>query len=125
MAEKVSAYKCDWCHRCFGRLCDANRHETACSNNPARRHCKTCVHGIMGLDHISTGLDGKEVEVRRPWCAKHDKPMHEKPYYIDCDYGGGFDTGFGYHDEFPLPGTCEYYEYKGKAEWTKEARHEE
>lgn len=117
MPKKVKAFKCDWCSRCYIRLCDINRHESACKNNPARRHCKTCVHGVLAI--IGWKLDDDRepvIENIGPYCDFHDKPIHEKPYFIDCE-----ERGSGYFENiYPVPGTCEHYEYKGKAEWTIE-----
>ena len=31
-----------------------------------------------------------------PYCAYHEKPMSEKPYFIECETNGGLDTGFGW-----------------------------
>ena len=116
MSKQITAFKCDWCSRCFGRLCDVNRHEPACKNNPARRHCKTCVHGVLAIIGWRPDFDGNPViEEIGPYCDHHDKPIHEKPYYIECE-----EQQDGWSPDRPLPGTCYYYEYKGKAEWTKE-----
>jgi len=102
MSKQVNAFRCDWCTRCFGRKCDVNRHEEACNKNPARRHCKTCVHGVMNF-------------VFGPYCNYHKTEMQYKPYFIDCETR----TNYGFEDNpREMPGTCLYYEYKGKAEWT-------
>ena len=116
MSKMVEAYKCDWCSRCFGRKCDVNRHEEACNNNPVRQHCKTCVNGLWTV--ISQTEDAFDrdypVDLYGPFCGYHNKPIFEKPYYIECDthnYGG-------WGPERPVPGTCLAYKYKGKAGWT-------
>jgi hypothetical protein len=116
MPKKVEAWKCDWCHRCFGRLCDANRHEKACNINPLRRNCKTCVHGILAIVGWDSDYQGDPVIERYgAYCGYHNKPMSEKPYYIDCEEGQD-----EYYGDSKMPGTCDHYEYKGKAEWTIE-----
>ena len=134
MPSEVSAFKCDHCHRCFGRINNARIHEDACKNNPARRQCITCIHGTVDTIRVErkyTGFDSISYTYNiytynsAPYCAYHDNtPIHEKPYLIDCETGGGFDTGVGWHDEFPFPGTCHNYEYKGKPGWTKREREE-
>ena len=134
MPSEVSAFKCDHCHRCFGRINNARIHEDACKNNPARRQCITCIHGTVDTIRVErkyTGFDSISYTYNiytynsAPYCAYHDNtPIHEKPYHIDCETGGGFDTGVGWHDEFPFPGTCHNYEYKGKPGWTKREREE-
>jgi|LSQX01.1.fsa_nt_gb hypothetical protein len=129
MASEVTAYKCDFCHRCFGRLNNARIHEAACKNNPERRQCITCIHGTrdaIQVEREHAGFDSISYTYHSaPYCAHHNNtPIHEKPYFIDCDLAGGYDTGFGWIKERPIPGTCEYYEYKGKPGWTKREREE-
>lgn len=117
MATEVKAFKCDWCHRCFTRRNNAETHEVACKNNPERRQCITCVHGIvdeLAFEKFTTNT--------APYCDVHNEPVYKKPYFIECDSSGGFDTGEGFWDEKPMPGTCFYYEYKGKPGWTKKQR---
>ena len=116
MPTKVEAYKCDFCHRCFMRLVNANSHEKACNNNPERRHCKTCVHGVLGVIAQHNDIfDRAVVDDYGPLCNYHKIPMSRKPYYIEC---GTYDNDYG-PDE-PMPGTCLAYEYKGKVGWTKQ-----
>lgn len=116
MSKAVKAYKCDWCSRCFGRKQNADRHEKSCSNNPDRHHCKTCIHGVMGIvDEIEAPIGSYPgYDVYGAYCNYHDKPIRDKPYYIDC----GTENNGGWGPEYPLPGTCIHYEYKGKAGWT-------
>ena len=116
MPSEVKAYKCDWCTRCYRRICDTNRHEKACNNNPARRHCKTCVHGVIAIIGWRPDYNGNPViEDTGPFCDYHEKPIHEKPYFIDCETY----TNYGFEDEpHCASGTCLHYEYKGSAEWT-------
>ena len=101
MPSEVKAYKCDWCARCFGRLLNANQHQAACNNNPKRKNCKTCVHGVMDYS-------------QGPFCDYHKMQIIEKPFFVECDQYQD-----GWSEDRPEPGTCWYYEYKGKAEWTK------
>lgn len=128
MATEIKAFKCDWCSRCFTRRNNAETHEAACKNNPERRQCITCVHGTVDLVRVVREDDGySRMEYSYhtpPYCAIHKEPIHKKPYFIDCDLGGGYDTGFGWIEERPIPGTCEYYEYKGKPGWTRRERKE-
>lgn len=124
MPSEVSAFKCDHCHRCFGRINNARIHEDACKNNPERRQCITCIHGTIDTIHAEsnhTGFDSLSYTYHSaPYCAHHGKPITEKPYFIECDS----DDGGGWYEERPLPSTCHHYEYKGKPGWTKREREE-
>lgn len=128
MSVKVEAFKCEYCGKLLKFPRTAAVHEASCKNNPATRNCITCIHGIKAVIRYAQG--GFEpngdagIEVKGPYCGYHDKPIHEKPYFIDCDNGGGFNTGVGYHPEFPIPYTCFHYENKGKAEWTPAEEYE-
>lgn len=129
MPSKVEAFKCDFCGKLLKLPHTAAVHEAACSHNPAKRHCITCIHGISAVCETVPGWSdpcgpGTDVcEVYGPFCGYHDKPISEKPYFIDCDHGGGFDTGLGWHPDFPMAYTCFHYESKGKAEWTPEKQY--
>jgi len=114
MPSEINGWKCSWCSRCFGRRCDVNRHEDACNNNPMRRHCRTCIHGVIGLISSVKDESGFGYDDLGPYCDYHKKPMNERPYYVECDMN---DTDYG--PEFPIPGTCLAYEYKGCAGWSK------
>lgn len=121
MATKVEAFKCDFCGRLLKLPRTAALHEASCKNNPVARNCITCIHGIFACCAITpdwTDPYGPGTEHSGPYCGYHDKPISEKPYFIDCDTDGGFDTGFGWYPESPIPYTCFHYESKGKAEWT-------
>ena len=127
MPSKVEAFKCDYCGKLLKLPHTAAVHEASCKNNPAKRHCITCIHGISACCATVpdwTDPDGPGTEVYGPYCGYHDKPISEKPYFIECDNGGGFDTRLGWHPEFPLPYTCFHYESKGKAEWTPEDQYD-
>ena len=106
--KKVEAFKCDYCHRCFGRPVDATNHERACQGNPVRRACKTCkwsgYHTITDAD----GINGLTWEHQELWCNHPDidRPMSDKPYFEDCDFENR------YNELVPIPGTCEHYEQK-------------
>ena len=117
MSKAVEAYKCDWCSRCFGRKCDVNRHEEACRNNPERHYCITCVHGVLDTSYKDTNFLDTPLESQPkygPFCDYYGEYIHEKPYYIDCETN----NTDGWGPEYNIPGTCENYEYKGKAGWT-------
>lgn len=106
MPSKVEAFKCDYCGKLLKLPHTAAVHEASCKNNPAKRHCITCIHGISACCATVpdwTDPDGPGTEVYGPYCGYHDKPISEKPYFIECDNGGGFDTGLGWYPEFPLP----------------------
>ena len=108
--KQVQAYKCDFCPRCFARKVNAIQHEERCKNNPIMRSCKTCKHGVLrAVRHI------EELEILDAYCKKQNMPISDKPYFDECDISCG-----PYGEEIPIPFTCENYEYKGKAEWTKE-----
>jgi hypothetical protein len=127
LPSKVEAFKCDYCGKLLKLPHTAAVHEASCKNNPAKRHCITCIHGISACCATVpdwTDPDGPGTEVYGPYCGYHDKPISEKPYFIECDNGGGFDTGLGWYPEFPLPYTCFHYESKGKAEWTPEDQYD-
>lgn len=99
MSIQVKAWKCDFCGKASVNHSAINQHEAACSNNPKRRHCKTCRHG--GWKRVGEGVD----EHRELWCFKLDKPMSEKPYLDECDVN--------YHpwgEETPVPYSCEHYD---------------
>ena len=99
--KKVEAFKCDYCHRCFGRAVDAANHERYCNMNPDRKHCKTCAHFGYKTQRID------EYDQKFAYCLKLDIPMSDQPYYTECGCGYNYD-GSEYH----LPGTCEHYEQK-------------
>ena len=107
MPIEIKGYKCDYCHRCFGRKVNAVQHENSCKNSPSSRHCRTCVHGVWAV------IGGHEYEEWGAFCDYHNKPIHEKPYYIECETQDNYGER-----EYPIPGTCHHYEYKGKPEWT-------
>jgi hypothetical protein len=141
MPTEVIAYKCDYCHKCFGKRQYAIAHEGCCNNNPARKNCKTCVYGCTGEIDVyvpltvesyipdSSGVNrypGDE-KYDGPYCAKFEKPIYQKPYFDECDTDDGC---HGYREEMPIQGTCWNYKYKGFAKWTlksefKEADHAE
>lgn len=128
MPTKVDAFKCDFCGRLLKTPHTATQHEAACNKNPARRHCITCIHGITACirtDGDWTDPYGPGTEIHGPYCAYHEKPISEKPYFIECDTRGGFDTGVGWMPETPIPFTCFAYETKGYAKWTPEDEYKE
>ena len=125
--KQVTAYKCDYCGRCFLRPCNAVQHESSCNANPARKNCKTCVHGCIGIIKVEkpvtynydirTCRDVPDYNFYGAYCDYHNIPIHEKPYDIECE------TSVPYYnpnsEETPDPGTCWNYEYKGKHGWTQ------
>lgn len=116
MPIEVKAYKCNWCHRCFGRKSSAVIHENACKNNPAKRQCITCVHGVINVG--KSEFSSWRFFTGAPYCDVHNKPIHEKPYYIRCDTEESFVLESGQRETYPVPGTCHHYKYKGNSEWT-------
>lgn len=101
--KEVKAYQCGFCRKCFLRTVDAINHERACAMNPQRRACKACMH----FGYKTDKLDG--YDINSAYCLKLDIPMSDQPYYAECDVA--------YHpngEEYPIPGTCEHYEYKRK-----------
>ena len=116
MSKPVQAYKCDYCHRCFGRKCNAEQHQAFCKHSPEMRQCRTCVHGVEEII-MWTGYPVKDNPVYGPWCDHHDKGMGDKPYFIDCDTNGVCEDWSPMETEVNMPGTCEHYEYKGWSGW--------
>lgn len=120
----TKAWKCSFCNRCFMNKGVAYSHEIACKRNPERRHCATCIHGIM-LDNernlkeplsIESYIPGFKEKIETycgPWCAFHEQPMSGKPYFIECET----DEYYGCR---PIPSSCFHYEYKGHFGWTPE-----
>jgi hypothetical protein len=49
-----------------------------------------------------------------PYCDYHHLSIYDKPYNIECETATQYDG-----QEYPIPGTCWNYEYKGKREWTQ------
>lgn len=127
MPEQITkAWKCKFCSRCFVNKGVAINHETACKRNPERQHCATCVHGIMlknerklkeplTVESYIPGYEECAVTYCGPWCAFHEQPMSEKPYFIECETDDN-----PYYEERPIPGTCFNYKYKGRFGWTPE-----
>lgn len=113
----VQAYKCGWCGRCFLNPGNARSHEASCRNNPERRNCITCTHGVWGVvGMMEPPFEGAAaVERHGPCCDEYHKPISEKPYFIDCEEDE-YDLGFG-NNVVKCPGTCQGYEYKGYAGW--------
>jgi len=126
----VKAYKCGWCSRCFINPGNARSHEASCEKNPERRHCITCTHGVIGV--IGTvpfperyAFDAN-IDIKGPVCDLHNKPISDKPYFIDCEVDeydvGGFEGCAQSHVVQECPGTCQGYEYKGYAGWRARKR---
>ena len=134
MPELITkAWKCSYCSRCFVNKGVATNHESACKRNPERQHCATCIYGIELREPrelketltIETYFCGIGSNIQRepqtycgPWCAYHEAPMTERPYYIECDTDDN-----PYYEEQPMPGTCWNYKYKGRFGWTPEAEY--
>lgn len=111
--KEVSAYKCDFCHKCFGRKVNAIQHENKCKNNPKSRNCRTCTHGVSAIvchskDYTFLEEEYETTPVYGPWCDEFEMPIHEKPYLEECEFGDDY-------QETPIPFTCMRYEYKGYA----------
>ena len=136
MPSEVRAWKCDYCHRCFGKKHYAESHEGFCNNNPERRNCKTCVYGCTGEIDMLVPLTIEsympdESGVNRypgddkyngPYCARSKKPIFAKPYYDECETDDGCG---GNREEMPIQGTCFNYKYKGCAKWTPKNENKE
>lgn len=110
--EVVTAYKCSYCHRCFGRKVNAIQHENSCKNNPKSRNCCTCVHGITSIVSWVRGIfeDHETTPVYGAYCDEFDMPIFDKPYLEDCDRTNNY-----YEPPTHIPFTCTRYEYKGYA----------
>ena len=112
MPHTISAYQCDYCHRAFERKVDAVNHECACKYNPARRTCYTCKHyQEREYTRIEPGYfigeEDHEVTAKGYICTKWNMPIHDKPYYKECET-----TDDTYTEPTPVPGTCWHYEPK-------------
>ena len=128
MPELITkAWKCSFCSRCFVNKGVAVNHESACKRNPERRHCATCVFGIrldnpkkiiqpLTIESYMLGFGMEPDGYCGPWCAYHEKPIFEEPYFIECEIDDN-----PYYEERPIPGTCRNYKYKGYFGWTPEA----
>ena len=116
MPHTISAYQCDFCNRTFYRKVDVLNHERACKYNPARRSCNTCkFYERKEYTRIETGYfvgeEDHEITVEGYVCTKHNKPIHEKPYFLECEY----ETTFAFEGDYissPIPGTCLWWEAK-------------
>lgn len=113
MPHTTIAYQCDYCRRTFYRNVDALNHERSCKFNPARRSCYTCKHY-------------QEQEYAKI-CTKWDQPIHEKPYFLECEY----ETTFAFEGDYissPIPGTCLHWESREnstvQAEWKEKKANE-
>jgi hypothetical protein len=114
--EKVIAYKCGYCHRCFGRKVNAMRHEESCGNNPTRRRCITCKHCSLELGEMKyPHFEGDEgYQDTTPTCLINNIAVHDKAYEQECDTSDYYGCS-----ERPSPGTCWNYKYKGYAKYEK------
>lgn len=135
--KEVKAWKCNWCNRTSLNPANGRAHETSCKNNPARRHCITCTHGVtvrdmdvakpLTVQSYMPGADNEPYVYDGPWCDLHKAPMSEKPYFFDCeeDEYDVFNGSYYEHVVRQCPGTCQGYEYKGCAKWGKPAEPKE
>ena len=124
--KRAQAYQCDFCTRCFARPSNATQHERSCQANPARRNCKTCVHGCIGTidrkEPVTWDYDTRlcrdvpDYSFYGAYCDYHNVPIHEAPFNIECETAAPHCNPNG--DEIPVPGTCWEYKYKGKCGWT-------
>ena len=113
----VQAYKCEFCHRCFGRPVDAHNHEVACKNNPKSKRCVTCKHcSIEPGEMQEPPFPGADAyQSTEPTCLLKNITVHDGAYFEECEK-----QTFGCDDEGRgLPGTCWNYEYKGYAKYEK------
>lgn len=119
MPHTINGYQCDFCNRTFYRKVDALNHEWACKYNPARRSCYTCKHyERKEYTRIEPGyFEGEgehEVTAEGLICTHHNKPIHDKPYYIDCETGEEICDIYGNVKGKPIPGSCLWWEEKEK-----------
>jgi hypothetical protein len=122
--KKVQGYKCDYCHRVFGRPVDAHNHEICCGNNPNSRRCITCINCKIREDKSVklVEFDHETLYGSSPTCVISNKPIYDKPYLDECETHGYSDYG---GEETPTPGTCWNYEYKGYSGYEKREAEEE
>lgn len=117
MPHTISAYQCDFCNRTFYRKVDVLNHERACKYNPARRSCYTCkLYERKEYTKIEPGYfvgeEEHEITVKGYVCTRHNKPIFEKPYLIDCEEGDEICDIYGDAKSVPIPGTCLWWEAK-------------
>ena len=118
----VQGYKCEYCHRVFGRPVDAHNHEICCPDNPKSKRCMTCKHCSLELGRtIAPPFCGaEEYQTTEPTCLLNNITVHEKCYEEECEtvdlYEGDYRS---------LPGTCFNYDYKGYAKYEKREAEEE
>lgn len=128
MPHETTAWKCNFCHRCFSRKVDACNHEYTCKFNPARRMCFTCKHydpkkeitqkitedisdELAWLGFFPAEGENKEYTTTVQYCQHFKMPLHEKPYFEECEF---YDDTWS--EERPMPGTCFYWEPKEEKE---------
>lgn len=127
--KKVEAWKCDFCPKCYTNRRSTATHQRVCRNNPTRHNCVTCAHSRMEYvvkNYPSPNDYYQPAEIYEPWCDYHEKPIGEKPYFIDCDEDQICSGDEAYYRDLDpdevfrcKPGTCHHYEYKGYAGWGK------
>lgn len=107
MPSRVLAWKCDYCNKVTVSAGSTAAHEAFCKKNPKNRYCATCSKCYSKT--VADNSDGEfPFKQEIVWCKQFDKPIHEKPYYDDCqmqeeDYGS---------ESYPIPCTCRKYEQK-------------
>ena len=110
--KEVTAYKCDYCSRCFTRKVNAMLHERTCKNSPERRMCITCKNCKIKVD-VTQPIEsffGKMCYNSTPTCLINGIPIYKHPYFEECETTD-------YPRENPIPRTCWNYEYKGYAKF--------
>lgn len=116
--KKVQGYKCDYCHRVFGRPVDAHNHEICCGNSPKSKRCMTCKHCSLELGEMIKMPDwcgGEGYQSTEPTCLLNNITVHNKCYEYECETDDRYNE-----DSYNLPGTCWNYEYKGYAKYEKQ-----
>lgn len=100
MPHKVEAWKCDYCNKVTISAGSTAAHEAYCKKNPNNRYCQTCEKCYY--EHVVEENWGHDVM----WCKQYNKPIHEKPYFEECDMQ---DEYYG-RESYPIPCTCHEYE---------------
>ena len=109
MPHETTAWKCNFCHRCFSRRVGACNHEYACKYNPARRMCFTCKHydpnGEWTEECSDDFFDETIVRTHHAQICNHfEVPLSAQPWFEDCELS---DIAAR-----PIPGTCHHWEPK-------------
>jgi hypothetical protein len=72
LMKQIIAYQCEWCKKLAKSKNTIRQHEKRCYSNPDVKSCNHCDNQII--------IDGEY------FCSEFAKYIHEKPYFIDCEF---------------------------------------